>query len=241
MAAPFAKKLYESKAWKQCRDSYFAAHHGICERCGAPGVEVHHRKKLTPANINDPEIVFGWENLELLCRDCHIAEHEKAKNLRHGKPVNESELRVMFDENGQPKPRGRVIVVWGAPYSGKSEYIRERMHHMDMIVSLDRLTECFTGLVNGKDEPDKITDYLPAMLKVREAVYKAIRERLPGVCTVWIEAGLPRKRDRQTLAGTIPQATFVKLEADVDDCLQKAKDEKQRKIVLEWFRNYQAD
>lgn len=248
MAAPFAKKLYASKAWKQCRDAYAAYKHGVCERCGAPGEEVHHKTYLTPGNVNDPEIVFGWKNLELLCRTCHNSEHEKHKALKHGRPAREADVRIMFDENGQPVPRGRVIVVWGCPSSGKSTYVRERMKHMDIIVDLDAILYCFTGLTNKTDNPADVADYLPAMLAMRAAVYKAVKDGLPGVRTAWIVAGLPKKADRQQMTMTFPNADFVFVAASLEECLahmeadnRQTDKERQRRIISNWFRNFEPD
>lgn len=248
MAAPFAKKLYASKAWKQCRDAYKAYKHGICERCGAPGDEVHHKTYLTPANVNDPEIVFGWNNLELLCRSCHIEEHEKHKNLKQGRPAREADIRIMFDDNGQPIPRGQVKVVWGCPASGKSTYVRQHMQHMDIVVDLDNILHCFTGLTNKVDSQGDISDYLPAMLLIRSAVYKAVKEGLPGVRTAWIVAGLPKKSDRQQMSMTFADATFIFIENTLEKCLsnmegddKRTNKERQRRIINDWFRNYEPD
>lgn len=65
----------------------------MCERCLAkglivPGVIVHHKEHLTAANISDPNIALGFDNLELLCRDCHAAEHEQNRK------------RYVFDDCG---------------------------------------------------------------------------------------------------------------------------------------------
>ncbi len=42
-----------------------------------PGVIVHHKIHITPDNIEIPEITMNYDNLELLCRDCHAAMHGK--------------------------------------------------------------------------------------------------------------------------------------------------------------------
>lgn len=53
---------------------------------------VHHKTELTPENINDPEITLGWQNLELLCLECHNKEHGNAEEVvRDG---------LKFDERG---------------------------------------------------------------------------------------------------------------------------------------------
>ena len=76
----FAEKFYKSVAWKKCRESYVKRVGGLCERCLArglyvPGVIVHHKRHLTPENINDPTVTLNLDNLELLCRDCHGDQH----------------------------------------------------------------------------------------------------------------------------------------------------------------------
>ncbi|MDD2493005.1 MAG: HNH endonuclease [Bacilli bacterium] len=46
------------------------------EGCGALGEEVHHKIRLTVLNVTNPEISLNQENLELLCKKCHNAEHK---------------------------------------------------------------------------------------------------------------------------------------------------------------------
>lgn len=83
----FAKQLYNTKAWQHCREGYRASVGGLCERCLSRGLYkageiVHHKIYLNADNINDMDIALNWDNLELLCRDCHAQEHD-AKKLRY--------------------------------------------------------------------------------------------------------------------------------------------------------------
>lgn len=76
----FARGFYSSRAWKDTRRAYAASVGGLCEECKGkglvvPGEIVHHKIELTPANINRPEITLAWENLKLVCRECHAKEH----------------------------------------------------------------------------------------------------------------------------------------------------------------------
>jgi len=88
---PFARRFYKSRAWQECRDAYYVSQHGICERCGNAGVIVHHKEPLTPENINNPNITLNWDNLEVLCLDCHNKEHFGTDAIQDG---------LMFDEDG---------------------------------------------------------------------------------------------------------------------------------------------
>lgn len=77
----WARWLYTSTAWRKTREAYIATQFGLCERCGRPGDFLHHKEHLTPDNINDHEIAFGWNNLELLCHYCHNEEHFEAQEV----------------------------------------------------------------------------------------------------------------------------------------------------------------
>lgn len=94
MAKDYAVEFYNSQAWKDTRKAYYNYARGICERCQAefeagkrsledmqPGRIVHHKKHLTPDNINDPAVALSFDNLELLC-DEHHNRHHKAKQRR---------------------------------------------------------------------------------------------------------------------------------------------------------------
>ena len=77
---PFARAFYISWPWIKCARAYKASKGGLCERCWSkglivPGEEVHHKQKLTPENLSDPAIALNWDNLELLCKNCHLEEH----------------------------------------------------------------------------------------------------------------------------------------------------------------------
>ena len=84
----YAKSFYTSEAWKKTRIAYIERVNGLCEQCKAagrfvPGKIVHHKKYITPKNINDPRITLSFGNLELLCEDCHNKEHKRKKNFRY--------------------------------------------------------------------------------------------------------------------------------------------------------------
>lgn len=90
----YATTFYSSTAWKNTRTAYAKSKGNLCESClerglFAPGEIVHHKTHITPQNINDPNITLNWNNLRLVCRECHAAEHEQRKR------------RYRFDEAGK--------------------------------------------------------------------------------------------------------------------------------------------
>ena len=82
----WAKKFYSSRAWKDCRKAVFTARHGLCERCLkrgliVPGTQVHHIIPISPENIENPYITLNPDNLVLLCKQCHDAQHRAGRYL----------------------------------------------------------------------------------------------------------------------------------------------------------------
>lgn len=83
----YAKAFYKSKAWQRTRDAYAASVGWLCEDCLSAGVYkageiVHHKRELTPDNIGDPSVTLAWDNLKLVCRDCHAKEHGSTKRYK---------------------------------------------------------------------------------------------------------------------------------------------------------------
>ena len=90
----YAKAFYKSAAWKRCRAAYVKSVGGLCETCLAkgiyrPGEIVHHVVPITPENISEPTVVLNWDNLQLVCRDCHAEAH------------TDKERRYKLDELGR--------------------------------------------------------------------------------------------------------------------------------------------
>jgi len=94
MAQEYAVAFYKSKAWERCRDGFMKSKYYICERCGGIAVIAHHKKHITPENINDPNITLDWNNLKSVCIECHNKEHGVTALCSDG---------LIFDCNGNLK------------------------------------------------------------------------------------------------------------------------------------------
>lgn len=111
MAKEFARKFYNSKAWKNCRNEYGKQAHWLCENClrkgiYKPGAIVHHKIELDPVTIENPEIALSFDNLELLCRDCHAAVHDRPGGMwgevnKRKREAKAAAKRFVVDENGK--------------------------------------------------------------------------------------------------------------------------------------------
>lgn len=95
----FAKRFYNSSAWKKCRASYISERRmidgGVCEVCGQRmGYIVHHKEALTPSNISNPNIALNHNNLAYVCKPCHDEEEDHFVQRKKGCCV--------FAADGQP-------------------------------------------------------------------------------------------------------------------------------------------
>ena len=90
--SPVIESFYTSWIWRKCRKAY-AEHKGnLCERCLQRGViepgskdrplEVHHKVPLTNENVTNPKIALSWDNLVLICSECHHEEHGNQNKKR---------------------------------------------------------------------------------------------------------------------------------------------------------------
>lgn len=88
---PEQVRFYRSQAWRKARAAYLDARCYVCERCGGAASIVHHKRYITPENVNDPSVTLSFDNFEALCIDCHNAEHFGTGSTAPG---------LSFDGNG---------------------------------------------------------------------------------------------------------------------------------------------
>ena len=99
----YAKRFYNSRAWRKCRAAYIASREavdgGLCEECHeAPGYIVHHKVLLTEKNINNPDVTLNVKKLKYVCKNCHDKEEIH--------PLHASiDTRCTFDSEGNPIPK----------------------------------------------------------------------------------------------------------------------------------------
>lgn len=108
MAREFSKPFYNSKEWEQVRAFVLIRDRYICQKCGRPAQEVHHKIHLSPENIYDPKVSLNPDNLISLCKDCHFNEHKKdketGKRKKHGLSEGDCAEGYHFDASGQLVP-----------------------------------------------------------------------------------------------------------------------------------------
>ena len=204
MSRDFSKPFYNSKEWQNVREGVLMRDKYLCVKCGAPAEEVHHKIHLSPDNINDPNITMNPSNLVSLCKDCHMKIHREEK-VRRAIQRNKMRVRhritdergIFIDEDGQLKQR-QVVIVYGAPRSGKTTYVLEHKDEHDIVIDLDAIITAL-GL---SDKRYKDNNIMYLALDVRDFLYEKLANKDSNFdCkTVWIIGGLPKKKEREELA-----------------------------------------
>lgn len=77
---PLVEARYNCNQWKKVRKLKKQLASGLCERCFesgryTAGLIVHHKEPITDENYMDDNLMYGLENLQLLCGKCHLEVH----------------------------------------------------------------------------------------------------------------------------------------------------------------------
>lgn len=193
----------------------------ICERCGRPITRAydiigHHKIELTEQNVNDLSISLNPENIAFLHHRCHNYEHNKL-----GYSVRE------------------VYLVYGAPFAGKHEYVKDCMNEGDLIVDINDIWQC----VSGCDRFVKPNRLRSVVFKVRDELITAVRYRAGKWCNAYIIGGYPLSSERTRLCKELG-AREVFIESDREACIERLKsknlpDEKDWIGFIDgWFSSY---
>lgn len=208
-------EFYKSQAWRLTTAALKAGRTNeegfiICEHCGQPIVKaydciVHHKEPLTLANVNVPEIALNPQNLALLHHRCHNEVHNRF---------------------GLYMPQ-KVVIVHGAPLSGKTTFVHENKSDRDLIVDIDRIWMCIT-----MDPPYIKNNYLKAnVFEVRNALIEQVRMRQGKWQTAWIIGTYPRSGERERLADRLG-AELIHIDTAQYECMERLHKAGDRNIEL---------
>jgi len=187
-----------------------------CQHCGRiipKSIEIigHHKVELTPENVHDYSISLNPALVELICFDCHNKEHG-----RFGYQAAKS-----------------VFIVYGPPFSGKAELVRQRMRRGDLIVDMDRLYEALSGLPYY-DKPDGL---FSNVIGVHNMLIDNIRTRLGKWSTAWVIGGYADKFKRERMADNLG-AELIFCNVSMEECIRRLEADEDRQQRKEEWRGY---
>lgn len=217
--------FYASDEWRLFRLGLIAERGPRCQHCGKiipRSIDIigHHIRELTPENVHDHLISLNPANVELVCYDCHNAEHKRF-GYQHTK---------------------QVYLVYGPPMAGKKSHVRQQMRRGDLIVNMDSLYAAVSGLPEY-DKPDAL---FPNVIGIQNLLLDNIKTRMGKWGNAWIIGGYADRFKRNRLADDTG-AELVYIEADLDTCLSRLESDEAlrfrkdewRKYIDKWYEQYQ--
>lgn len=219
--------FYTSKEWLLFRISVMQDRLNdegqiICAYCGKPIVNsydciAHHKTYLTEANVNDVMISLNPENIDLVHHVCHNKIHNK--------------LGYVYKQ---------VYLVYGAPMSGKSTYVRDNMNVGDLIVDIDSIWQCVSGC-DRYVKPDRLRS---VVFGVRDTLIDMIKYQTGKWNNAYIVGGYPLISERERLCKRLG-AREIFINTNKEECLMRleacndGRDKKEwRKYIDDWFEKY---
>lgn len=213
-------QFYRSKAWLNLRLQLMQERTNadgllLCERCGQPILKpydciAHHKTELTETNVDDFAISLNPENIELIHFKCHNAEHHRFGGFAQ-----------------------QVYVVYGAPCSGKTTWVRENATADDLILDIDRIWEALS-VCDREHKPNRLKNNV---FGVRDTILDQIRTRTGMWLTAYVVGTYPRQPERERVCDML-RATPIFIDTPKEVCLERAQNESWRQFVTDWFEAY---
>lgn len=214
--------FYKSREWERLRAQLMLERVDeqgqlICAHCGRPITKAydciaHHKVKLTDDNVNDAAVSFNPDNIELIHFKCHNREHQRYDGFRQ-----------------------RVYLVYGAPCSGKTTWVKEVANQDDLVLDIDSIWEA----ICTSDKYHKPNRLKANVFGIRDCILDQIRTRQGTWRNAYVIGGYPLRSDRDRLCDLLG-AEKIFIDTSMADCLARAKTEEWKGFVRDWFDAYTA-
>ena len=226
--------FYTSKEWEKFRSILMFERLGAdgtlyCEYCGKAITEKydcigHHKIELTIENVNDKSISLDPSNIMLVHHRCHNSIHE-----RFGGQVAK-----------------KVFLVYGAPYSGKQEFVKSSAGHGDLILDINMIWE----MVSGQPSYIKPERLKRNVFSIRDTMIDHIKTRYGAWRNAWVIMGAPLIMERQRLQQQLG-CELVYIDTTKTRCYERLTQACERDnsinykeykwYIDDWFNKYQAE
>lgn len=205
--------FYRSKEWESFRlvviNERLVNGVNVCEYCGKPIVKpydliLHHYKTyLTEENYRDATISLNPDNIQLIHHKCHNKIHDRFSNV---------------DRKAILRPQKQVYIVHGSPLSGKSSYVKSVMNEGDLVLDMDSIWQCVSGL-DRYEKPNRLN---AVVFSVRDNILECIKYRRGKWINAYVIGGYPYEAERDRLATELG-ARLIHIDTDMTECLHRLK------------------
>lgn len=184
----------------------------ICEYCNKPITRAydiigHHKIELDEDNVMDVNISLNPDNIMLVHHRCHNFIHNK------------------FGYAGR-----QVFLVYGAPCSGKSTYVAENMQEGDLIIDIDRIWQCVSGL-NMYQKPPRLKGIV---FRLRDELLNSVKYRLGKWNNCYIIGGYPLRGERERLIKELG-ARDIFIDTPREECIHRLESSTDGRDKGEWM------
>ena len=219
-------EFYHTKEWEKFREIVIAERmtdEGLIldEVTGKPitkryDIILHHKIHLTEENVNDRNISLNPENIQIVSHRTHNLIHEKFGYKRK-----------------------EIYLIYGSPCSGKSTYLDSVKQRGDLIVDVDRIRQC----VSGMNTYEIVPALNSVVFGVRDYLMDAVRTRQGKWNRAYIIGGFPLISERERICKQTG-AQEIYIEATKEECLRRldakpdGRDKEWKKYIEEWWERY---
>lgn len=221
--------FYRSKEWRKLLDNikYERLNEEgelICEYCGKPITKAydaigHHKIELTEENVNDYDISLNPQNIQLVHHACHNRIHNKLGYSNR-----------------------EVFLVYGAPLSGKSTYVKNAMNPGDLVIDMDSIWQC----ISFQKRYEKPARLKSVAFRIRDSLIDTVKYRFGKWNNAYVIGGYALQSERERLIKELG-AREIYIESTEEECIQRlqAADDGRDKeewsgYIRAWFETFGA-
>ena len=211
-------QFYNGQDWQHCkaqvtqerlRDGAL-----YCEHCGKlilksfnpndknnkGAIVYHHKIYLTNENVNDASISINPQNIAVLHWQCHNEVHNR---------FNGTAVAI----------ERKVYIITGAPLSGKTTFVRERVQEGDIVLDIDDIWQT----ISAQPRYVKPNSLKAVVFNLRLAIKEQIQKGAGSWRNAYIIESLPLATDRKREAERYKahNTEIITMEASREECLSR--------------------
>ncbi|WP_158625971.1 HNH endonuclease [Arsenicitalea aurantiaca] len=172
------------------------------------------------------------ENLRPLCRPCHLARTAR----------DQAFSKHQFRPEWLKPSTIPLVIVCGAPASGKSTWVRSNSKVEDLIIDLDVIGSGLSGqTLHGWDK----SKWLGPAIRARNEMLGDIGRSTDHWPRAWLIVSEPKAENRQWWWDKVQPERIVVLETLPDICMRRVRDDRARpqeptrEAIGKWWSEYE--